>query len=102
MATLIDYEPNVGGAASVLQAAARVIQQAEIERLARLAENPPMTKTLAERQADFRQAMKEAGYVRLQAWVTKEQRDKFRQIGGDEWLRKKIDAAKYKGISQRT
>lgn len=53
-----------------------------------------MAKTLAERQADFRQSMKDAGYVKLEAWVTKEQRDKFRSIGGDEWLRKKIDAAK--------
>lgn len=59
-----------------------------------LGHNPPMTKSLAERQADFRQAMKDAGYVRLEAWVTKEQREKFRQLGGDEWLRKKIDAAK--------
>lgn len=38
--------------------------------------------------------MKAAGYVRLDAYVTKEQRDKFRRLGGDEWLRKKIDAAK--------
>lgn len=54
MATLIDYEPNVGGAASVLQAAARVIQQAEIERLTRLAENPPMAQTNKERQEALR------------------------------------------------
>jgi hypothetical protein len=56
--------------------------------------NAGMAKTTAERQADFKRSMKEAGYVKLEAWVTKEQRDKFRQIGGDEWLRKRIDAAK--------
>lgn len=53
-----------------------------------------MAKTTAERQAEFKQAMKDAGYVRLEAYVTKEQREKFRQLGGDAWLRKKIDAAK--------
>lgn len=56
----------------------------------------PMPKTLAERQADFKQAMKEAGFVRLEAYVTQEQREKFRRLGGDEWLRKKIDGAKEK------
>jgi CheY-like chemotaxis protein len=55
-----------------------------------------MPKTPAERQADFKQAMKDAGYVRLEAYVTKEQREKFRQLGGDDWLRKKIEAAKVK------
>lgn len=59
-------------------------------------ENPPMAKTLAQRQSDFRQSMKDSGYVKLEAWVTKEQRDKYRKIGGDEWLRKKINAAKEK------
>jgi hypothetical protein len=59
--------------------------------------NAGMAKTLAQRQADFRKAMKEAGFVLLTAYVTKEQRDKFRnELGGDEWLRKKIDAAKVK------
>jgi hypothetical protein len=55
-----------------------------------------MPKTPAERQAEFKRAMKEAGYVRLEAYVTLEQREKFRQLGGDEWLRKKIDSAKPK------
>lgn len=59
-----------------------------------VAENERMAKTTAERQAEFKQSMKEAGYVRLEAYVTREQREKFRQLGGDEWLRKKIDAAK--------
>jgi hypothetical protein len=57
-------------------------------------QNAAMAKTTAERQADFKRSMKEAGYVKLEAWVTKEQREKFRAIGGDEWLRKKINAAK--------
>lgn len=55
-----------------------------------------MAKTVAERQADFKQAMREAGYVRLEGYVTKEQREKFRRLGGDEWLRKKIEQAKEK------
>ena len=55
-----------------------------------------MPKTPAERQADFKQAMKDAGYVRLEAYVTREQREKFRALGGDAWLRKRIDAAKEK------
>lgn len=59
-------------------------------------QNPPMAQSTAERQKAFKEAMKQAGYVRLEAWVTLEQREKFRQIGGDEWLRKKIDAAKPK------
>lgn len=53
-------------------------------------------KTNAERQQAFKAAQKEAGYVRLEAYVTKDQRDKFRALGGDAWLRKKIDAAKVK------
>jgi hypothetical protein len=56
-----------------------------------------MAQSTADRQRAFKAAMKEAGFVRLEAYVTKEQRDKFRQIGGDEWLRKKIEAAKPKG-----
>lgn len=51
-------------------------------------------KTTADRQRAFKESMKEAGYVRLEAYVTKEQREKFRALGGDAWLRKKIDAAK--------
>jgi hypothetical protein len=54
----------------------------------------PMAQSTAERQRTFKAAMKAAGYVKLEAWVTLEQREKFRQLGGDEWLRKKIDAAK--------
>lgn len=53
-----------------------------------------MAKTTAERQRAFKEAMKEAGFVRLEAYVTKEQREKFRRLGGDDWLRKKIDKAK--------
>lgn len=51
-------------------------------------------KTPAERQRAFKESMKESGFVRLEAYVTKEQREKFRALGGDEWLRKKIGAAK--------
>jgi hypothetical protein len=53
-----------------------------------------MAQTTAERQKAFKDAQKAAGLVRLEAYVTKEQRDKFRALGGDSWLRKKIDAAK--------
>jgi hypothetical protein len=56
-------------------------------------QNPPMPQSTAERQRAFKEAMKEAGFVRLEAYVTREQREKFRQIGGDDWLRKKIDSA---------
>lgn len=59
-------------------------------------QNGGMAQTVAERQRAFKAAMKVAGYVKLEAWVTKDQREKFRQIGGDEWLRKKIDTAKTK------
>jgi hypothetical protein len=55
-----------------------------------------MPKSLAQRQAEFKAAQKAAGLVRLEAYVTKEQRDKFRALGGDPWLRKKIDQAKVK------
>ena len=40
MADLIDYKPNFGGAAAILQAAANVIAVAERERLERLAAKP--------------------------------------------------------------
>lgn len=53
-----------------------------------------MPQSTAERQRAFKEAMKEAGYVRLEAYVTREQREKFRRLGGDEWLRKKIEQAK--------
>ena len=52
-----------------------------------------MPQTTAERQRAFKEAMREAGYVRLEAYVTKEQREKFRQLGGDDWLRKQIEKA---------
>lgn len=55
-----------------------------------------MAQSTADRQRAFKESMKQAGFVRLEAYVTKEQRDKFRALGGDEWLRKKIDAAKQK------
>jgi hypothetical protein len=61
-----------------------------------VAENERMAKTPAERQAEFKQAMKEAGFVRLEAYVTREQREKFRQLGGDAWLRERIERAKVK------
>jgi hypothetical protein len=61
-----------------------------------VADNERMAKTVAERQKEFKEAQAAAGMVRLEAWVTKEQREKFRRLGGDEWLRKKIDATKEK------
>lgn len=62
-----------------------------------MAENGPMAQSIADRQKAFKASMKQAGMVRLEAWVTKEQRRKFRdELGGDEWLRKKIDSAKPK------
>lgn len=53
-------------------------------------------KTTAERQRAFKAAQRAAGYVRLEAYVTREQRDKFIALGGGEWLREQIDAAKQK------
>lgn len=55
-----------------------------------------MTTSNAERQRAFKLAQAEAGMVRLEAYITAAQRAKFRALGGDEWLRKKIDAAKIK------
>ena len=51
-------------------------------------------QTTAQRQQAYKAAQKAAGLVRLEAYITAEQRDKFRVLGGDEWLRKKISAAK--------
>lgn len=53
-----------------------------------------MPQSTAERQKAFKDAMKAAGYVKLEAYVTKAQRQKFRELGGDAWLQKKIDSAK--------
>lgn len=64
-------------------------------------QNAGMPQTNAEKQKAFKQAMAEAGYVRLEAWVTREQREKFRQVGSDEWLRRKIDASKVKDAPER-
>lgn len=58
-------------------------------------------KSVADRQRAFKESMKLAGFVRLEAYVTKEQREKFRQLGGDEWLRKKIEAATIPQKSRR-
>jgi hypothetical protein len=63
------------------------------DALARLA---GMAQSTAERQKAFKAAQKAAGLVRLEAYVTKDQRIKFRALGGDPWLRKKIDRAKVK------
>lgn len=59
-------------------------------------ENAAMAQTTAQRQRAYKESMKEAGYVRLEGYVTREQREKYRQLGGDEWLRKAIDRAKVK------
>lgn len=67
------------------------------EGFAVMPENGAMAQSIADRQKAFKASMKQAGMVRLEAWVTKEQRRKFRdELGGDEWLRKKIDNAKPK------
>ena len=60
---------------------------------------PP--QSTAERQKAFKEAQRAAGMVRLEAYVTEEQREKFRAIGGDEWLRKKIDKAVLKAHPAR-
>jgi hypothetical protein len=59
-------------------------------------ENPGMAQTTAERQKAFKAAQREAGMVRLEGYVTKEQRVKFFALGGWKWLRDKIDRAKVK------
>lgn len=59
----------------------------------------PMPQSTAERQKAFKDGMKAAGYVKLEAYVTREQREKFRALGGDAWLRKKIDGS---GVSAKT
>jgi len=53
-------------------------------------------KTPAERQRAFKASMKAAGFVKLEAYVTQDQRAKFRALGGDDWLRKKIKTAPIK------
>lgn len=53
-----------------------------------------VAQTAAERQKAFKDALKAAGFVRLESYVTAEQREKFRRLGGDEWLRNRIDKAK--------
>jgi hypothetical protein len=53
-----------------------------------------IAKTSAQRQQAYKAAQRAAGMVRLEAYVTLEQREKFRDLGGDEWLRKAIDRAK--------
>jgi hypothetical protein len=60
------------------------------------AENRHMAQSAAERQKTFKQSMRDAGFVRLEAYVTPEEREKFRALGSDVWLRQKINAAKVK------
>jgi hypothetical protein len=83
----ITQAEHVAGGVALLKSATELI-----EAIGR--HNDGMAKTVAERQRDFKAAMKAAGFVKLEAWVTLAQREKFRQIGGDEWLRKRIDAAR--------
>jgi DNA segregation ATPase FtsK/SpoIIIE-like protein len=70
--------------------------KAALRTLDEPSENDDMAQTTAERQKAFKAAQKAAGLVRLEAYVTKDQRIKFRALGGDPWLRKKIDRAKVK------
>ena len=51
-------------------------------------------QTTAQRQKAFKEAKRASGLVRLEAYISAEQREKFRALGGDAWLRKKIDAVK--------
>lgn len=59
---------------------------------------PSVAKSVSERQRTFKQSQRELGMVRLEAYVTADQRQKYRELGGDEWLRKQIDQ-KYKKIA---
>lgn len=88
------HPARVPGVYQLAQQIRRVHQVSALTAAA--GQNAAMAKTTAERQAEFKQAMKDAGYVRLEAYVTREQREKFRQLGGDDWLRKKIEGAKPK------
>ena len=51
-------------------------------------------QTTAQRQKAFKDAQRAAGLVRLEAYVTPQQRDKYKAIGATEWLQKRINAAK--------
>jgi len=51
-------------------------------------------QTTAQRQRAFKEAQAAAGRVRVDVYITKEQREKFTALGGVEWLRKAIDRAK--------
>lgn len=51
-------------------------------------------QTPAQRQQAFKASQREAGMVRLDIWLTKEQRDRLTALGGVTWLRKKIDASR--------
>jgi hypothetical protein len=53
-------------------------------------------KTSAQRQKSFRQTRAAEGLVRLEAYVSRELRDKFKRIGGADWLRKQLARAKDK------
>jgi hypothetical protein len=83
----ITQAQHVAGGVALLKSATELI-----EAIGR--HNDGMAQSVAERQRAFKASMKAAGYVKLEAWVTKDQRDKFRQLGGDEWLRKRIDSAR--------
>ena len=56
-------------------------------------ENQAMAQSNKERQQAFKAAQAAAGRVRVEVYITKEQRDKLAALGGAEWLRQAIDAA---------
>jgi hypothetical protein len=58
-------------------------------------------RTTAERQKAFKAAQKAAGFVRLEAYVTKDQREAFRGLGGDTWLRMVLDMSKIPDKNKR-
>jgi hypothetical protein len=59
-------------------------------------DNRDMAQTTAQRQRAYKESMKEAGYVRLEGYVSPEQREKYKALGGEKWLRRAIDRAKVK------
>lgn len=53
-------------------------------------------QTSAQRQQAFKASRRAAGMVRLEAYVSRKERGKYQELGGVEWLRKKINAGKIK------
>lgn len=74
-----------------------MVQPKAASKAASKADQDAMTaQTPAQRQQKVKAAKREAGLVRLEAYVTKDEREKYKAIGANVWLRKKINAAKLK------